>query len=295
MVAGCRSGEGTGQPAEVRPGTQPSTTAAGEITSAGPPPILVRGGGREHRLTAWSYCWSGGGRGVCADGHPPELPPDVGAPEELEVAFGAPGFRFVATVELHGVRCGRSQTADLQPTGPTTHRLVPIGPAGDYVVTLVGRSTDAAVDKGDVTTTLRWRTPRAGPNEAPRATASILAGSPAGVISLGVDLVVNDLRATPGPGRARASVVVTSANGAAVTIELDRRTVECAPEGFVSFGGAKALGERAARLGPAPFRYEVTLVLGSVTHRGSATWPDDVDPSCSPCTPLRFSPPLPGL
>ena len=295
FLIGCQGGDGERRATGLPQANEPSTTVAGSRTTPAPPPIRVRGGGRELQLLAWSYCWSGAGSGVCADGHPPETPPDIGSPDEVEVSFAAPGFRFVATAERHGVRCGRSQTAALQATGPTTHRLAPIGPAGDYDITLVGRSTESASEKGDVTTTFRWRTARAGANEAPRATASIVAGRPPDVLSFGVEVAIQDLRATPAPGRARATVLVTSASGAATTIELERRTAECPAEGSLTFGAAKELGDRAARLGPPPFRYEVTLVLDGTTCRGTATWRDDVDPACSPCTPLRFSPPLPGL
>jgi hypothetical protein len=90
-------------------------------------------------------------------------------------------------------------------------------------------------------------------------------------------------------------VSVTSANGAAVTIDVERHSAECVPEGSVAFGASREQGDRAARLGPPPFRYDVTLVLDGTTYRGTATWPDDVDPACSPCTRLRFTPPLPGL
>lgn len=279
----------------ARPADGPPTTDVATVDTPAPPPIVVRGGGREIQLVPWSHCWSGAGQGVCADGHPPEVPVDVGSADELEVAFAAPGFRFAATAERHGVRCGRSQTAPLAATGPTTHRLTPIGPAGDYVITLSGHSTESAAQKGDVTATFRWHTPRAGANEAPAATASILAGSPPTVVSLGVEVSVQDLLATPAPGRARASVSVTSANGAAVTIDVERHSAECAPEGSVAFGASREQGDRAARLGPPPFRYDVTLVLDGTTYRGTATWPDDVDPACSPCTRLRFTPPLPGL
>jgi len=66
-------------------------------------------------------------------------------------------------------------------------------------------------------------------------------------------------------------------------------------EGSVSFTAAKELGEQAAKLGSAPIRYDVTVVIDSVAYRGTGSWPDDVDSECSPCTKLQFSPPLPGL
>jgi hypothetical protein len=39
----------------------------------------------------------------------------------------------------------------------------------------------------------------------------------------------------------------------------------------------------------------VILVLDSVDYHGTGTWPDDVVADCSPCTTLRFVPPLPAL
>ena len=301
-LGACGSRDGAAPAAtEVRTTPDAPTTTIGAshptavANSPRPPPIQLRAGGREISLFPWSYCWSGDAVGVCADGRPPESPTDVGNPGEIEISFPVPGFRFTATVYRHGETCGRAQTVTLEPTGPTTHRLLPVGQAGDYVVRLFGRGGEAAVSKGDLSASFRWHTPRNGPNEAPNATASIIAGRPPELGSYGVDLSVHDLRATPGTGRVTATAVVTSSEGPSMTIDLERRSVECADEGSVFFEAAEALGERAARLGSAPFRYDVTLVIDSIPYHGTATWPDDVDPACSPCTPLVFNPPLPGL
>lgn len=293
VSAGCRSGEEAFRASGPAPA--PTASVLAQTQTSSPPPVVVSGGGRELRLVPWSFCWSGPGAGVCADGRPPEDPPDIGDPGQVDVAFPATGFGFVATAERHGVRCGRSESAPLQPTGETTWRLSPLGPAGDYDVTLAGRSTESAPDKGDLAVTFRWHTPRAGASEPPAATASVLAGQPGDVRSDGVELAVHDLRTTPAAGQASARVVVTSANGASLPVDLERRTSDCVPEGSVFFTGAKQLGDRAATLGPAPFRYDVSLVLDGVTYRGTGAWPDDVDPACAPCTRLRFDPPLPGL
>ena len=301
VLVACSGGGDSGTVTEAVGRSEPTSTVAvsGKAPDPGPgpspPPVYIRGGGREIKLLAWSFCWSGAGKGVCADGHPPDSPPDIGDPSELEVAFDSPGFRFVATAEHHGVTCGRAQSMPLQATGATTWRLTPLGPPGDYDVTLFGRGTEGSADKGDLAATFRWHTPKAGPNEAPTATASIIAGGQPEVRSFGVELSVADLMATPRPGRATARVVVTSANGAALTIDLERRDLECVPEGSVSFIGPSEVGQQAARLGPPPFRYDVTLVLDSATYRGTGSWPGDVDADCSPCTRLRFTPPLPGL
>jgi len=97
-------------------------------------------------------------------------------------------------------------------------------------------------------------------------------------------------------GTITASVVVTSANGASKTIDLQPKHADhCLPEGTLYLGAPDEAGKEAAQLGSAPFRYDVTLVLDSVPYRGAGTWPDDQMSSCSPCTALRFTPPLPAL
>lgn len=257
-----------------------------------PPPIQLRGGGREFSLSPWSYCWSAPPAegattaSVCADGFgPPEALTDVGNPDEIEISFPVTNFSFTATTRRHGERCGREQTVTLTSTGPSTHRLLPVGKAGDYVVTLAGRSGEGVVSKGQLSASFRWHTPRDGPNEAPTAyvTASKFPSWP-------TELRVDDLRTTPKPGRVAATAVVTSREGMSTTIDLQRQSVKCADDGSVLFRG-----DTPARRGSPPFRYVINLVIDSVHYRGTATWPDDVDPERSPSIPLKFNPPLPGL
>lgn len=273
----------------------PSPRAAG--IDSRPPPIRVRGGGRELMLGPWSTCWRNATGSVCADGTPPDDPEDIGSPAELEVEFAAPEWRFTARVTLTGEECGREQVMELPATGPTTYRLAPIGQAGDYRVTLLGRSREGAAQKGDVATTFRWHTPRAGPNEAPAATASIVAGRTSQPpVSYGVEVTARALGVSTRKGMVAGSVVVTSANGASTTIPLEGRNAGgCVPEGSLYLGASDELGRQAAALGPPPFRYDVTLVLGTTTYRGTGTWPNDQVDDCSPCTALRFTPALPAL
>jgi hypothetical protein len=286
----------TGSPIPVpAPAPRPALETSGNATR--PPPVLVRGGGRELALPPWSSCWQAGNVGTCSDGRPPESPPDIGSPAELEVEFPAPDWRFSARATLTGEDCGREQSVELPATGPTTYRLAPIGPAGDYTITLFGRGRPGAGQKGDVSTTFRWHTPRAGANEAPSATASIVAGRGSEPpVSFGVEFSARALGVPTRTGTVGGSVVVTSGNGASMSIPLEPRNAgDCVPEGSLYLGAPAELGAQAARLGPAPFRYDVTLVLGSVSYRGTGTWPNDEIPDCSPCTALRFTPPLPAL
>lgn len=302
-TGGCGPGDGsTGEVAEVRPAEQAASTTTGSSilaprpSHARPPAIRVRGPGAELELAPTSSCWQNVNSGMCADGRPPANPLDIGNPAELEVDFDALDWRFTATAAPTGVACGRERSVELPATGPTTHRLAPIGPAGDYTITLSGRSREGAAQKGDVSATFRWHTPRRGAEEAPTVTASIVGGRPAEVVSYGVELSARALGVSTQRDTVRASVRVTSANGASMSIDLQPRPVgDCVPEGSLFLGAPAEQGKEAARLGPAPFRYDVTLVLDSILYRGTGTWPADEMSACSPCTTLRFSPPLPAL
>lgn len=303
LAGACGRGEDvTATPAQPPPSQPVASTAmeAPVLTAvpgdSRPPPVWVRGGGQELVLSPWSSCWRAPTYSVCSDGRPPESPPHVGNPAELEVDFPVPDWGFTATAAPTGVACGREQSVELPATSPTTYRLVPIGAAGDYTITLFGRAREGAAQGGDVATSFRWHTPRDGPNEAPAATASIIGGNPTEPRSFGVELTARALGISTQTGTVHASVAVTSVNGAAMSIDLEPRPAgDCVPEGTLYLGAPEEVGKEAAALGPAPFRYDVTLVLDGIPYRGTGTWPDDQRSECSPCTTLRFDPPLPAL
>ena len=266
------------------------------VPHAPPPPLHLWGGGTDTVLGLWSLCWQSGSSTGCADGHPPDVPPDIGNPAEVEVAFDTPGWRFSATFVPSGEECGgRAQSVPLTATGPASHRLLPMGRAGDYTVTLHGRSTEGATNEGDVATTFRWHTRTNGPNEAPSATMSLLAARPELKVSLGAELSATALGVTTRSGTVQASTVVTASTGASMPVDFRPRDIDCAPEGSFHLRSEADDGKAVAALGPPPYRYDVRLVLGGVTHRGTGVWPQDVIRDCSPCTRLVFDPPLPAL
>lgn len=248
-----------------------------------PPPVNVQGGDVELSLSAWTACWSNG----CYDGAPPNVLPDIGSPGEITIEFPVAGWEFSAMVQPVGVACGRRQSEPLARIGETVHRLEPIGPAGDYEVTLFGRG-----DGGDLFVSFRWQTVTDGVMPVPAATASILADHDGATDSYGVELPVWNLRETP--GSASATVSVTAADGNRHIIEVTRQDSDCS-EGTLYFTAPAAEGLAAAQIGPPPFTYEVILVLDGQTYTGRGTWPEGVDSECNPCVPLTFEPPLPAL
>lgn len=60
------------------------------------------------------------------------------------------------------------------------------------------------------------------------------------------------------------------------------------------WNGPADQGLAAAKLGPAPFTYDVVVSLDGVEHRAHALWPDDQITGNEPSAALTFSPPLPA-
>jgi hypothetical protein len=245
--------------------------------------VVVRGGDTVLSLEAWTACWGNG----CYDGVPPVDLPYIGSPDEIVVEFAVSGWEFSATVQPAGEACGRRQTEPLEQVSDTVHRLVPVGVADDYEVTLFGRGPG-----GDVFVSFRWSTPTDGVMPVPAATASILADHDGRVDSYGVEVPVWNLADTPEP--ASGQVTVIAAEGSSYTFELIRQDLDCS-KGAVFFTAPEEDGLAAAALGLPPFTYEVTLDLEGRTYVGTGVWPDDVDPECGPCVRLTFTPPLPAL
>lgn len=249
----------------------------------GPPPVTISTADTSFKLEAWTYCYGN----ACVDGRPPHDLPDVGTADRVEVEFPLEEWTFGATFVEVGVACPRRQWAALSTTGDGTHVLEPAGPAGAYDVTLAGRGN------GDLFVTFRWTTPHDGPMPVPEASLSVLADRDGEVDSYGVALSLSGLAETP--RSATAEVTVTAANGRSLTFKPVRDKRRCVGEGALYWDGPDKAGEQAAELGPAPFTYEVVLVLDGVRYTGTATWPDDLIEGEEPYVSLVFTPPLPAL
>jgi hypothetical protein len=250
----------------------------------GPPDVRVRFGDEFVDLSAWTFCYTTG----CVDGGPPPSPPDVGSPEQVVVEFPLEGWTFKASFQPAGRRCARSFPAKLDEIGSGQFVLHPAGYADEYDVTLFGRGPG-----GDLFVTFRWTTLTDGPLPTPSSYAALIAGDGAAPDSYGVEMAVNQLAQTP--DRVNATVTVTAADGDSLTFAPRLTRSVCPAEGSLWWDGPDAKGEEAAALGPAPFTYDVVLVLDGQTYEADATWPDDVIRGAAPNVRLDFSPDLPAL
>ena len=99
----------------------------------------------------------------------------------------------------------------------------------------------------------------------------------------------------------RVHLTVSPTDATATVTAADRHDDDAHParvddpcrDGLVTFRAPPV--PDAARLGPLPFTYGVTLLLDGVRHTARSVSPRDEDPESAPCVPLTFSPPLPRL
>ncbi|MPZ93863.1 MAG: hypothetical protein GEU96_02880 [Propionibacteriales bacterium] len=247
-----------------------------------PPAVTVRSGDSSVDLPARTYCY----RSSCVDGVPPETLPVIAASDTLEVGFPLDNWTFEATFVPAGKQCGgREETVELERTGDTTLVLEPPGEPATYDVTLSGRGD------GDLFVDFRWTTTAAGGHAAPTATLAVLADNDGDVDSYGVEMAVTHLAEEP--ARATAQVTVTATNGRSLTFEPAPMKDRCTPAGTIVWRGPGAAGQSAKELGPAPFTYQVELVLDGVRHVAKAKWPADQIVGNEPSVALTFMPALP--
>ena len=247
-----------------------------------PPPVTVRTNDKSVQIRPYTYCYGNG----CVDGVQPSHPPDFAEAPHVEVEFPLDGWSFEASFVPVGVACPRTQSVPVAKTGDHTYVVRPAGPADTYDVTLVGQGD------GDLFVTFRWTTPQDGPMPVPDARLAVLADHDGEVDSYGVELELSDLRATP--KSARAEITVTAANGKSLSFEAIPAK-GCLGEGAIYWNGPDRAGRQAARLGPAPFRYGVVVVLDGVRYAASAAWPADEIDGNEPSAELIFAPSLPAL
>jgi len=286
-------GEGSGPRGPEIAGGGASDTTLGDVDDledpsdpgipGRPPPVVVRSDDASVELEPFTYCYENG----CADGIAPDDPPDLGRSSEVTVAFPLPSWQFTAEFVSAGDDCSRRQEVPLERRDDGTFVLRPAGHAGTYDVTLAGRGN------GDLFVTFRWTTPTDGPLPAPEARLALLADHDGEVDSYGVELLVENLAATP--SEATATITVTAPNGRTLTFDATQEDLGCS-EGTVYWGGPDDQGLAASALDDqGPFTYDVVLVLDGIRYSATATWPTDVIIGNEPSVALDFQPSLPAL
>jgi hypothetical protein len=280
-----RSADSPEDPRTPAAGAPHTTTTGGpEISGTGmdhPPPFRLRYDDQELVLRPHTWCYGNG----CVDGFS-ENPPSVGSPAAIRVQVPVEDWDLVATFTPSDQRCGRHQSIEPVKTDGW-YVLHPAGPAGRYDVELFAHGV------GDMVGVFQWTTPTDGTLAEPRATLALIAEHDGEPDSYGVELMLENLAATP--ETATAEITVSAANGRSLTFDATRARPRCWPTGTVFFDGPDAQGRVAAALGDFPFHYEVSLTINGTQHQATADYPADEVDGNEPSVALEFAPPLPAL
>lgn len=283
LFAGCDD-ESTATAEPVVP-SSPTTTSSPEGTRGFElaPPVTLDLDGEQVDLQPWTSCYDNG----CADGAPPRNPYDVGDRTEVHFAYPLENWRFSARFrQVTGDhRCYRAFSAPVERTGDGTWVIRPVADRGTYDVDVNGRGD------GDVYTTFRWTTTVQGKLPTPSARLSPVHSRQGEIKHWGVSVSVSDLADLAEP--VVGTIKVTAANGQSMTFERPMSYSACTTGGGAAFDTRNKEGRAVAKLGRAPYTYEVTLDLDGALHTASAVWPNRTD--SSRYLDLEFDPPLPAL
>lgn len=158
LLGGCTlilPGRGPTPPA---PSPVPASPTA--VTSHGPPgemgappPFLVRYGGTELRLHAYTYCTYDGTRGVCADGGD-NAPPSIGPVEELFVFVPMAGFDALDVSLSVPDGSGEPIGVPAAALGGNWWQLRPHAPHGSYRMSIFASGTGTG--GGDMVADVLW-------------------------------------------------------------------------------------------------------------------------------------------
>lgn len=253
------------------------------------PRVTIRTADVSFDLRPWTWCYIPG----CLDGFPPDPPPSVGEASSVEVGFPLGDWEFVAEFKEVGPRCPRTQLVNLEKTGDHTWGIEPHGFAGTYDVDVFGGGPTGDGGNGDAVVTFRWTTPHDGPLPVPQADFGLFVLNNDDVIeSYGVSMTISDVASTA--KSADASVTVTAANGESLSFDLAQPFKGCG-NGDLYWNGPDRVAQEAPELGPAPFTYDIVLILDDERYTGHAEWPTEQTEQYDSSAAIEFSPPLPAL
>ncbi len=160
FLAGC------GSASAAAPGNAPSPVPTPTVTvrhgdkdapSFRPKPFIVRYGDTQLELQPYTYCWSGGSSGGCADGVEDNAPA-IGSPKEIFVFVPIREFNQLVVTQVR-IEGGVDQAveADSRFLVDGWWQVRPKGPAGTYRVSIF--AADDATDSGgsgDMVADIMW-------------------------------------------------------------------------------------------------------------------------------------------
>lgn len=232
-----------------------------------PPDLIVAAGDEQLALVPFSYCWSVGVRGVCADGTPPDplLSLTLGSGTALMVEFSLP-WEIQATLVPNGDYCDGPLVVDLDPTGASVETL---GPAGTYRVDVFGRGEqgDAAWSFDLVTTEDRsW--------PAGYMQAFWFPGGQELERTASFNAYLGNL--TERPNNVSAAATVTASDGKSQAFIMISNVVEDCWESTIKLEAPADFTSSVLGLGAPPYEVVISVSIdGRDVVEQAITWPND--------------------
>lgn len=122
-----------------------------------PKPFILRYRDTQLELQPYTYCWSGGSSGGCADGVDDD-PPVIGSPKEIFVFVPIKQFnQLVVTQAPQAGGAGQATEADSLLLADGWWHVRPRGPAGTYRVSIFAADNSAdSGGSGDMVADIVW-------------------------------------------------------------------------------------------------------------------------------------------
>ncbi len=266
-----------------------------EAAAGQPPPLTLHRPDGDVDLDAWSYCYlteaedGSSSSGGCADGPPPEHPPELHVDDAATFAFPLDGWEFSADFRPAGDRAERCRREWSTPVRREGERYVipAVVPAGAWDVDVFGRGGTG----NDLSATFRWVTRGDGATKPVVTGTAFFLGPP----SLGTPMTapsptVRLSGLVTEPAEASARFRLTASGGEELSFVLELAPGRCARDGVITFVTPTGPSE-IDLAGAPPFTYTVDATLDGVTSTGTGSWPDDLVANGNDLE-LTFDPPI---
>ena len=235
--------------------------------SGRPPNLVVTSGEERLELEPWTYCWTSGTNGVCADGMPPDPLPSFESPvTELVIEYPL-DWGMLATFYPEGSEyCDGQTVIQVVPGGET---LAPPVATGGHFVEIFAQG-----DGGDAIWSFTFET--TADNDRPPPHAEVYWYQDVDETDPGVSMEVNVANVAQQPDQVAMEAVVTDATGATSEFAFDTETGLDSSCWSGGIHGRADPGTTGIPGDAAPYDIEITFETdGEVWVVEPVRWPED--------------------
>jgi len=225
----------------------------------------VTAGDEQLVLVPYTYCWTVG-RGVCADGAPPDPLPSLTLESGSDLIVDFPlRWKIQATLFLEGDFC-EGVVLEIHPIGASVD---PLGLAGQYLVEVFGRS-----EQGDAFWSFELITTEDRPGPPGYMQAFWFPSERALEATAPFGALLGNL--TEKPNNAAAVATVTASDGNSEDFTMTTDITNGCWGSALSLQGPEDFTNGVLGLGPPPYEVVINVSIDDHDVVGQAiTWPDD--------------------